>query len=223
MFLRKNIEFFLNKQSTYQLKEVLCIQLQTYLDTGLSLINPQILLELAASTSYLIDSLFLDDIELKSEISSNIKMIVFDVDGVMTDAGMYYTESGDEMKKFNAKDGLAIRDLAKSGMLTGIISHGINVNLIKRRADLLGIQHVYAGNRPKTDVLAEWCQQLGINFENVAFIGDDINDLPIIRIVGFSACPSDAVNLVKAEVNMVLRNRGGEGVIREWIDTCFTY
>ena len=222
MFLQKNIAFFLNNQSTYQLKEVLRFQLQSYLDSGLSLINPQILLELSASTSYLIDSLFMEDIELKSELSSNIKMIVFDVDGVMTDAGMYYTESGDEMKKFNAKDGLAIRELTKSGMNTGIISHGINVNLIKSRADLLGIQHVYAGNRPKTDVLAEWCQQLGINFENVAFIGDDINDLPIIRIVGFSACPSDAVNLVKAEVNMVLRNRGGDGAIREWIDACFS-
>jgi len=222
MLLRKNIAFFINNHSSFQLEEGLKARLQVYLDSDSELIYPELLLELANKTSYLVDSILLDDLELKSEISTKIKMIVFDVDGVMTDAGMYYTESGDEMKKFNAKDGLAIRNITKSGMLTGIISHGVNVNLIKRRADLLGIQHVYAGNRPKTEVLAEWCHHLGINFENVAFIGDDINDLPIIRVVGFSACPSDAINLVKAEVNIVLRNKGGEGAIREWIDTCFS-
>ena len=80
---------------------------------------------------------------------------------------------------------------------------------------------MYAGNRPKTDVMAEWCNELNLSFSQIAFIGDDINDLPIIRVVGFSACPADALNAVKKEVNMVLSSRGGDGAIREWIDRCF--
>ena len=165
--------------------------------------------------------MLLEEIELRSKVPADIKMLIFDVDGVMTDAGMYYSESGEESKRFNSRDGLAIRNLNKLGWKTGIISHGININLIKRRADLLGISHVYAGNRPKSDVLAEWCNELNLSFSQIAFIGDDINDLPIIRIVGFSACPADALNAVKKEVNMVLSSRGGDGAIREWIDRCF--
>ena len=148
----------------------------------------------------------------------NLKLIIFDVDGVMTDAGMYYTESGDEMKKFNARDGLAIRALRNAGYETGIISHGININLIQKRAALLNISRVYAGNRPKNEVLAEWCTELGISFDQTAFIGDDVNDLPIIRIVGFSACPADALDAVKAEADVILSKSGGQGCIREWAD-----
>lgn len=148
----------------------------------------------------------------------NLKLIIFDVDGVMTDAGMYYTENGDEMKKFNARDGLAIRALRNAGYETGIISHGININLIQKRATLLNIARVYAGNRPKNEVLAEWCSELGISFDQTAFIGDDVNDLPIIRIVGFSACPADALDAVKAEADVILSKFGGQGCIREWAD-----
>ena len=186
-----------------------------------TLIDPNLLKQLSNETAWLVDTLLLEEIELRSTVPADIKMLIFDVDGVMTDAGMYYSESGEESKRFNSRDGLAIRNLNKLGWKTGIISHGININLIKRRADLLGISHVYAGNRPKTDVLAEWCNELNLSFSQIAFIGDDINDLPIIRVVGFSACPADALNAVKKEVNMVLSSRGGDGAIREWIDRCF--
>ena len=157
----------------------------------------------------------LDDLHKQPQ---NLKLIIFDVDGVMTDAGMYYTESGDEMKKFNARDGLAIRALRNAGYETGIISHGININLIQKRAELLNVARVYAGNRPKNEVLAEWCTELGITFNQTAFIGDDVNDLPIIRIVGFSACPADALDAVKAEADVILSKSGGQGCIREWAD-----
>jgi 3-deoxy-D-manno-octulosonate 8-phosphate phosphatase (KDO 8-P phosphatase) len=157
----------------------------------------------------------LDDLHKQPQ---NLKLIIFDVDGVMTDAGMYYTESGDEMKKFNARDGLAIRALRNAGYETGIISHGININLIQKRAELLNVARVYAGNRPKNEVLAEWCTELGITFDQTAFIGDDVNDLPIIRIVGFSACPADALDAVKAEADVILSKSGGQGCIREWAD-----
>ena len=195
--------------------------LDHYVKAEFTLIDPNLLKQLSNETAWLVDTLLLEEIELRSTVPADIKMLIFDVDGVMTDAGMYYSESGEESKRFNSRDGLAIRNLNKLGWKTGIISHGININLIKRRADLLGISHVYAGNRPKTDVLAEWCNELNLSFSQIAFIGDDINDLPIIRVVGFSACPADALNAVKKEVNMVLSSRGGDGAIREWIDRCF--
>jgi YrbI family 3-deoxy-D-manno-octulosonate 8-phosphate phosphatase len=219
--LKKNIQFLLREISGAQLSTDLRIALNHYLKGESTLIDPNLLKQLSNETAWLVDTLLLEEIELRSTVPADIKMLIFDVDGVMTDAGMYYSESGEESKRFNSRDGLAIRNLNKLGWKTGIISHGININLIKRRADLLGISHVYAGNRPKTDVMAEWCNELNLSFSQIAFIGDDINDLPIIRVVGFSACPADALNAVKKEVNMVLSSRGGDGAIREWIDRCF--
>jgi YrbI family 3-deoxy-D-manno-octulosonate 8-phosphate phosphatase len=219
--LKKNINFLLSEISGANISSELRMALDHYVKAKSTLIDPSLLKQLSNETAWLVDTLLLEEIELRSTVPADIKMLIFDVDGVMTDAGMYYSESGEESKRFNSRDGLAIRNLNKLGWKTGIISHGININLIKRRADLLGISHVYAGNRPKTDVLAEWCNELNLSFSQIAFIGDDINDLPIIRVVGFSACPADALNAVKKEVNMVLSSRGGNGAIREWIDRCF--
>jgi 3-deoxy-D-manno-octulosonate 8-phosphate phosphatase (KDO 8-P phosphatase) len=219
--LKKNIYFLLSENSGVNISSELRMALDHYVKGESTLIDPNLLKQLSNETAWLVDTLLLEEIELRSTVPADIKMLIFDVDGVMTDAGMYYSESGEESKRFNSRDGLAIRNLNKLGWKTGIISHGININLIKRRADLLGISHVYAGNRPKTDVLAEWCNELNLSFSQIAFIGDDINDLPIIRVVGFSACPADALNAVKKEVNMVLSSRGGDGAIREWIDRCF--
>lgn len=219
--LKKNIYFLLSENSGANISSELRMALDHYVNSESTLIDPILLKQLSDQTAWLVDTLLLEEIELRSTVPADIKMLIFDVDGVMTDAGMYYSESGEESKRFNSRDGLAIRNLNKLGWKTGIISHGININLIKRRADLLGISHVYAGNRPKTDVLAEWCNELNLSFSQIAFIGDDINDLPIIRVVGFSACPADALNAVKKEVNMVLSSRGGDGAIREWIDRCF--
>jgi YrbI family 3-deoxy-D-manno-octulosonate 8-phosphate phosphatase len=219
--LKKNINFLLSEISGANISSELRMALDHYVKGESTLIDPSLLKQLSNETAWLVDTLLLEEIELRSTVPADIKMLIFDVDGVMTDAGMYYSESGEESKRFNSRDGLAIRNLNKLGWKTGIISHGININLIKRRADLLGISHVYAGNRPKTDVLAEWCNELNLSFSQIAFIGDDINDLPIIRVVGFSACPADALNAVKKEVNMVLSSRGGNGAIREWIDRCF--
>ncbi len=222
--LKKNIAFLLQFQpEDSTLSEDLRNELNSYIQSSTETLLPTFLTRLADESAWMIDTLLREDIAERAAVPKDIKMVVFDVDGVMTDAGMYYTESGDELKRFNSRDGLAIRNLNKIGFLTGIISHGINVNLIKRRAELLGITHVYAGNRPKTDVMAEWCQQLGFGFSQIAYIGDDINDLPLIRVVGYSACPSDALNAVKKEVNMVLSARGGDGAIREWIDRCFLH
>lgn len=185
---------------------------------GTSLPDALELLYISNHYAIAIDRLLKFDLTVSKRFSDTIKLVVFDVDGVMTDGGMYYTESGDELKKFNAKDGLAIRQLVAKGVITGIISHGINKNLIERRAALLGISRVYCGNQSKAEVLTGWCNEMGIATREAAFIGDDINDLPVIRLVGFSACPADAVPEVQKEVDLVLRKRGGEGCIREWLD-----
>jgi YrbI family 3-deoxy-D-manno-octulosonate 8-phosphate phosphatase len=165
------------------------------------------------------DLLLKTDLEEREEQrSKDIRLVIFDIDGVMTDAGMYYTEAGDEFKKFNAKDGLAVRRLNKRGIKTGIISHGFNTKLITRRAERLFIEHVEVSLVPKIETLKKWCEALNIAPANVCYIGDDINDEEIIKTVGFSACPADAVDAVKNIVNVVLSKKGGEGCVRELID-----
>lgn len=147
-----------------------------------------------------------------------IKLLILDVDGVMTDGGMYQTESGDQMKKFNTKDGMAILHLTKNDFQVGILSSGFKGEAVQARAKLLGIQHCEVTRKPKIDLLQDLCEKLDIQLSEVAMIGDDINDLPVIRKIGFSACPADAVQVVKAEVDVILEKKGGRGCVREFID-----
>lgn len=147
-----------------------------------------------------------------------IKLLVLDVDGVMTDGGMFYTENGDQIKKYNTKDGMAIQHLVKNNFQLAIISSGFKTEMVKARADLLGIQYCYVGRDEKIGILEKHCETLGINLENVALIGDDVNDLEMIKKIGFSACPADAVNAVKSQVDIILSKKGGEGCVREFID-----
>lgn len=156
--------------------------------------------------------------DLWNKKSDKIKLLVLDVDGVMTDGGMYYTESGDQFKKYNTKDGMAIQHLVKNNFQVAIISSGFKTEMVKARAELLGIQRCYIGRDPKMDILKSYCAELEISLENVALIGDDINDLDMIKSIGFSACPSDAVNIVKSNVDIILSKKGGEGCVREFID-----
>ncbi len=168
------------------------------------------------------DLILKTDIELREDQrSKNIKMFITDIDGVLTDGGMYYTEAGDDFKKFNAKDGLGMRRLVKRGIMTGIISHGFTDNLIARRAERLLIEHVEVSSIPKLETLQKWCELLKITPSEICFIGDDINDEDIIKAVGFSCCPADAVDAVKNLVNVVLTKKGGEGCVRELIDLYF--
>jgi 3-deoxy-D-manno-octulosonate 8-phosphate phosphatase (KDO 8-P phosphatase) len=156
--------------------------------------------------------------DLYAQKLSKIKMVVLDVDGVLTDAGMYYTESGDQIKKYNARDGLAIQHLVKAGFQLAIISSGYKSEMVKARAELLGIQFCYVGREPKLDVLSKHAHELDIAMDHIAIIGDDINDLEVFRKVGFSACPSDAVTVIKSHADIVLSKKGGEGCVREFVD-----
>ncbi len=149
---------------------------------------------------------------------AKIKLIILDVDGVLTDGGMYYTENGDQIKKFNTKDGMAIMKAKEKGLIFGIISSGFTNHMVQNRATTLGIEKVYVGRESKLSVLQAWCEEMKISMEEVAIIGDDINDLSIMEVVGIKACPKDAVNRVKIAADIVLKTNGGNGVVREFID-----
>ena len=158
----------------------------------------------------------------KSEQIKNLKILIMDVDGVLTDAGMYYTESGDEFKKFNARDGMGIELWRNSDGKTMFVS-GENLELIKRRAEKLKIDYVLLGIKDKYNAVKEVLDKGGIKLEEAAFIGDDINDLPLLQKVGFSACVADGIEEVKKVVDYITKRKGGEGAVRELVDFLLKY
>jgi YrbI family 3-deoxy-D-manno-octulosonate 8-phosphate phosphatase len=150
--------------------------------------------------------------------AKNIKLLVIDIDGVLTDGGMYFTESGDQIKKYNTKDGMGIMKLQDIGVQVAFLSSGFTNKMISARAEMLGVSLCYVGRDKKIDVLEQWRTELGLEFNQIAYLGDDVNDLDCIRKVGFSACPSNALNAVKTEVDIILSLKGGDGCAREFID-----
>ena len=151
---------------------------------------------------------------------NKIKLILSDIDGVWTDGGMYYDQMGNEFKKFNTYDSAGVLFCKKLGIPVGIIT-GENTEIVKRRAEKLIIDYVFQGVNNKVSVLEKLCNDLKISFDEVAYIGDDINDIGIINKVGFSACPCSAPTYIKDKVNLVLNKKGGEGVFREFIEQIF--
>ncbi len=150
--------------------------------------------------------------------TSKIKLVLLDVDGTMTDGGVYVTEEGKQFKKFHARDGMGIKLLQKAGIGTGIISHSKSTGMVTTRAEMLGMEHVYVGSRSKLEVLKEWQADLGLTLSEIAYVGDDINDLEIMQAVGLSACPADAVETIKSISHVVLTKKGGDGCVRELVD-----
>ena len=152
-----------------------------------------------------------------------VKVFLTDVDGCMTDGGMYYTESGDEFKKFCVYDGMGIVLLRKAGIPCGILTSE-NTNIGLKRGKKLGLEYVYTGvgrvvdgvKMTKLDAAKEICKELGITLEEVCFVGDDVNDLDLLQQAGTAACPANAVAEVKAVPGIIhLTKRGGDGAIRE--------
>lgn len=181
--------------------------------------TPDELVRIAGHFKLSLDVIVLKDLKAAQSFDkSQFRMVILDVDGTMTDGGMYFTENGDQIKKYNAKDGLAIKRLVKEGIKFGIISHGKKLKVVQDRADLLGIQHVYVGSDNKLDILNGWLNESKLMLSETVYVGDDLNDLDIIEAVGISACPADAVSEVKKQVDIVLRKDGGQGCIRELID-----
>jgi YrbI family 3-deoxy-D-manno-octulosonate 8-phosphate phosphatase len=143
-----------------------------------------------------------------------IRLFATDVDGVLTDAGMYYSESGDEWKKFNTRDGMGIKLLQKAGLITAIVTQE-RTRLVARRAEKLAIPELHQGVMDKVSVIRDMAMRHGISLRHVAYIGDDVNDIEALQAVGFSAAPADGLPQVLDVVDYVCRQKGGEGAVRE--------
>ena len=146
-----------------------------------------------------------------------IQLLLLDVDGVMTDGRIIYDNHGGETKAFDVKDGHGLKLVQRAGIQVGIIT-GRESSVVDRRAKELGIEMVYQGVKNKLLPFREILQKLALQTEEVAYIGDDIVDLPILRQVGFAATVADAVDEVKAHVHLVARRNGGRGAVREICD-----
>ena len=146
-----------------------------------------------------------------------IRLFATDVDGCLTDAGMYYSESGDEWKKFNTRDGMGIKLLQKAGIITAIITQE-STKIVMRRAQKLTIPEVHQGAYDKLAVLQDLIARHGLTMKQVAYIGDDVNDLQALGAVGFSASPADGMPPVLKVVRYVCKKNGGEGAVRELAD-----
>lgn len=152
--------------------------------------------------------------EARSESFAGIKMLLTDCDGCLTDGGMYYSEHGDELKKFNTRDGMAFAMLRQQGIITGIIT-GEKVELNRRRAEKMQIDELYMGEKDKLSAVKKLAEKYHISIEEIAYIGDDINDLPVLKAVGLACCPSDAVGEVRRAADYITAAKGGQGVVRE--------
>jgi len=152
------------------------------------------------------------------EKAAGIKLLLTDVDGVLTDNGVYYSETGEVMKRFSIRDGMGVERLRNvSRIVTGIITGETSPSVI-RRAEKLGIQELHLGVKDKPGRLREILERNQLEWDEIAFIGDDVNDLEVLRKVGISACPGDAMPVVRREVNYVCENKGGHGAFREFAE-----
>ncbi|WP_071515722.1 HAD hydrolase family protein [Geitlerinema sp. PCC 9228] len=145
---------------------------------------------------------------------ARVQLLVLDVDGVLTDGGLYYTASGEEFKKFNVKDGMGIKLILKAGIQAAIITAS-EAPATRHRAQKLGIQHVRVGVEDKLTALKELCQKLELDLSQVAYMGDDINDLPPMRAVGCPLTVADAMPANRAVAIYITEKSGGDGAVRE--------
>lgn len=145
------------------------------------------------------------------------KLVITDIDGVWTDGGMYYTAEGDVMKRFSVKDGWGVLFLRELGIPVAIMT-GENTEIVRKRADKLKIKYCYLGVGDKVAQAQELCRELDISLGEAAFIGDDLNDLPLLRLVGYSASPANTPEYIKREVGYVTTAHGGYGAFREFVE-----
>ena len=146
----------------------------------------------------------------------SIKVFLSDVDGVLTDGGMYYTESGDEFKKFNCYDGMGMKLLQQRGYKVGILtSEDRKIN--RNRANKLNLDYQFHGIKNKLDFIVEFCDKENIDLSEIAYIGDDINCFDLLSKVGIAACPKNAIQKIKSIPNIIqLNSEGGYGAFREF-------
>lgn len=151
------------------------------------------------------------------DVAREIELVVMDVDGTLTDGAMYYSADGEELKRFTTRDGMGITLLHKAGIRTAIITSE-HSPIVSRRAEKLGIQDVVLGCRNKSDALVAMAQRLNVPLAKVAYIGDDVNDLPVMQLCGLTGCPADAVQSVKNIAGYHCAALGGHGAVREFAE-----
>ena len=150
--------------------------------------------------------------------ADKIKFVLTDVDGVLTDTGIYYSADGEMIKRFSIRDGMGVERLRKHANIeTGIIT-GENSGTVEARAQKLKITQLYLGITDKKSLLEEILKKNHLQPENIAFIGDDINDLEIMKLVGLTACPGDGMIFIKEISDYVCENKGGYGAFREFAE-----
>lgn len=145
------------------------------------------------------------------------KLILTDIDGVWTDGGMYYDADNVELKKFNTYDSAGVLFAHNLHIPVGIIT-GENTQIVQRRADKLKVDYCYLGVKDKLSVVKNLCKELSITLAQVAYIGDDLNDMDVLSKVGFAGVPVSAPEYVKQLANVPLSKKGGEGVFREFVE-----
>ena len=155
----------------------------------------------------------------KSQIrkAGNIKAIFFDIDGVLTDGKIIYDETGKEIKNFSVKDGYIIRHLKKAGIVVGAIS-GRESGVSQKRCAELKLDFCHLGIVNKAETFEKLVKHYQLRFKEVAFIGDDINDLCVFELAGLSVCPADTFRYIKERTDLTTTAKGGEGVLREVAD-----
>ncbi len=157
-----------------------------------------------------------NDIKLRA-LASKIKLVAFDVDGVMTDGSLTFLEDGREIKTYNAKDGLGVVMLSRAGLITSIITARDN-NAVKLRAEMIDIKELYMGQKNKITALRELTKKYDLNPDEIAYMGDDLPDICVLREVGLKCCPADAVDKVLEICNFISTKKGGRGAVRELCD-----
>ena len=146
-----------------------------------------------------------------------IKIVLTDVDGVLTDGGLYYTKDGDVMKRFHVRDGMGVTLLRKNKISTIIITKE-TTSMVRKWAKKMNVKKVYDGIMKKELILEKICKSFKISEKEIAFIGDDVNDLELMKKVGFSVTPKDGNNTVKKIADYITKSKGGEGAVREITD-----
>lgn len=161
-------------------------------------------------------SIFFSDVNLRLK-AQKIKLVAFDVDGVMTDGSLTFFEDGREIKTYNAKDGQGVVMLNKAGFKTAIITARDN-GTVELRAKILDITKLFMGQKNKLEALDELCAEFNLQYDEIAYMGDDYPDLCVIERAGLSCAPNDAIDDVKNAVSFVSNFGGGKGAVREFCD-----
>lgn len=170
--------------------------------------------DLLASQLFMLNPCFEERGDLILEKAAKIKLLLFDVDGVLTDRKIYFADNGHEYKAFNAHDGLGIKLLLATGVEVGVITTRTSC-IVERRLNELGVKHLYQGQENKRYALELLLEKLQLQLDQVAYVGDDLPDLPLMRRVGLGIAVADACDYVRCHADWVIKAAGGKGAARE--------